>query len=105
MSNEQRDELARDIAAALGGGNASVRAITNVAEALIAAGYRKPRTITTHEELDALPEGSVIHSGEGAVFEKCHSGWIETGRGGVMDPEDIALPATVIHEPTTEATK
>ena len=31
-----------------------------LADALLAAGYSKPRTITTVEELDALPENTVI---------------------------------------------
>jgi len=30
------------------------------ADAVLAAGYHKPRTITTIEELEALPEGSVL---------------------------------------------
>jgi len=31
-----------------------------IAEAILAAGYRKPRTVTTVEELDALPAGTLI---------------------------------------------
>lgn len=33
-------------------------------DAILAAGYRKPRTIATTEELDALPVGAVLLSSE-----------------------------------------
>jgi len=75
-----------------------------IAEAILAAGYRKPRTITTAEELEALPEGSVVRDFMDDVAEK---------RGGVwcgyetepMNNRRLAkyLPGTVLHEP--EATK
>lgn len=32
----------------------------NAAAKVLAAGYRKPRTIATMDELDALPEGAVV---------------------------------------------
>lgn len=32
-------------------------------DVILAAGYRKPRTVTTVEELDALPVGSVVLDG------------------------------------------
>lgn len=50
-TNTQRDELARLI---------SSRHTMGAVDAILAAGYRKPRTITTVEELDALPVGSVV---------------------------------------------
>lgn len=40
------------------------------ADALLAAGYRRPRTITTTQELDALPFESVIRDREGHVLER-----------------------------------
>ena len=53
----QRDDLVEDIRAidgpAILGGDV-------MADGLIAAGYRKLRTITTVEEVDALPNDSVI---------------------------------------------
>ena len=33
------------------------------------------RTITTHEELDALPDGTVVRSAQGSVFEKDGGKW------------------------------
>lgn len=120
MSNDsnttQRDELALDIFLADNGNipEGELRQdwvdapdrhrpyAQNIADGLIAKGYRKPRTIETVEELDALDVMAVILSGEGAVFEKCHGGWIETGRGGVMDSEDITLPVVILWEPEVE---
>jgi len=70
-----------------------------LAAAVLALGYRKPRTITTTEELDTLPEGSVVLTCFGDACQM---------RG---TREDLTAwhflvkygPATVIHEP--EATK
>lgn len=72
---------------------------------------RKPRTITTVEELDALPEGSVVISGEyrhyrngmQLSFQKWDDGrWHRGGRSRDTHP-DYFLPATVLHEPEVEA--
>lgn len=96
MSTE-RDELATVIETAydLNEGMASFELL---AHAVLAAGYRKPRTITTRGELDALPRLSVIRSDEGAVFER-HTMWHEAGSRDLMYTSGIALPATVIWEP------
>ncbi|WP_285240084.1 hypothetical protein [Pseudarthrobacter sp. MEB009] len=75
---------------------------SHATDAVLAAGYSKPRTISTVEELDALPEGSIILDGEPDALLKTSMGnW-----RSLMDPESsygskyIILPATVIHEPT-----
>lgn len=77
------------------------------ADLILAAGYRKPRTITTVAELDALPAGSVILDPEGTPWvgdgDKVEP-WAsvcEDPFGGPIwkNSRDIALPATVIHEP------
>jgi len=70
-----------------------------IADAILAAGYSKPRTITTVEELDALPEGSVVRSGEGAVWESDSGVWYETASRLLHVVSDIALPATVLYAP------
>ncbi|MFJ4286624.1 hypothetical protein ACIPY0_13380 [Paenarthrobacter nicotinovorans] len=48
-------------------------------DVLLAAGYRKPRTITTTEELDALPLGAVIilrdSKGDPHPAQKGEHGW------------------------------
>lgn len=62
-------------------------------------GYRKPRTVTTVEELDALPRLSVIRPSGNlpAVFEK-HTMWHEAGSRDLVWSDAIPLPATVLHE-------
>ena len=62
---------------------------------ILAAGYRKPHTVTTLADLDALPWRSVIRSDEGAVFEK-FTMWHEAGSRDLKYWTDIALPATVL---------
>lgn len=75
------------------------------ADAVLAAGYVKHRTITTVEELDALPVESVVRDASGMVFEKdCvvvragENWWLETGSSRHYDNTPIDLPATVLHE-------
>jgi len=80
-----------------------------VADALLAAGYSKPRAITTVEELDALPVGSVVlRNGRAFQHYPAHPApfgeyqqW-KCGDGGFVrstkDGSSI-LPATVLHEP------
>lgn len=69
-----------------------------LAETIHAAGWRKPRTITTTDEVDALPNLSIVATSQGDA-ETIH-----------RDNHDDAYhflvlygPATVLHEP--EATK
>jgi len=71
-----------------------------VADAILAAGYRKPRTITTREELQALIEGAVIIDSAGDVAELRGGYWCgyETAAMSVHR-QGKYLPATVIHEP------
>jgi len=45
------------------------------ANEILAAGYSKPRTITTAEELVALPNGTVVMDGKGEVARKLVYGW------------------------------
>ncbi|MGY2747237.1 hypothetical protein [Arthrobacter sp. UYCu723] len=76
-----------------------------IADALLAAGYRKPRTISSVEELDALPAKSAILDREGTPWvgdgDKVEP-WAsvcEDPFGGPIwkDSRDIALPATVLY--------
>lgn len=78
-----------------------------MADAILAAGYRRPRTITTAEELAALGHGSVIRS-EHRHYWVAHKedgmgadqGWAAAG-GSALTSRDLTswLPATVLHEP------
>lgn len=69
------------------------------ADAILAAGYRKPRTITTAEELDALPDMSVVRTSAGTIanivgHDAYFFGYEKSAHRGVL-----ALPATVLYEP------
>jgi hypothetical protein len=79
----------------------------HLADAILAAGYKKPRAITTVEELEALPVGSVILDTDPDTCRKN-----EYGRWNSLDdPEESfssrsllgSLPATVLHEPESAA--
>jgi len=70
-----------------------------VADGLIAAGYVKHRTITTTEELDALPTGSVVLTTFGTGVNIYRNELI------APDAHHHAVahgPATVLHEPEAE---
>jgi hypothetical protein len=71
-------------------------------------GYRKPRTITTAEELDALPVGSVVIDRDRDVCQRFRGGW----RATIHEPNDdpwltdtleVDLPAIVLHEPEPQS--
>lgn len=76
------------------------------ADAILAAGYRKPRTITTVEELDRLGRGSTIVEPGGCVWVndgQSEDPWASFGEdpwGGPIwtDSSRITLPVTVIRE-------
>ena len=78
------------------------------ADAILAAGYRKPRQVTTVEELDALPNGTVVMDCHGEVARKLTYGWrvlvSESGFDAwLSDPlEETYLPAMVLHIGGTE---
>lgn len=77
------------------------------ADALLAAGYRKPQHVTTIEELDALPIGSVILDPAGLSLHKNEfTGW-RASNGAKNIPAGLleleALPATVLYEPEATA--
>ncbi|WNM64536.1 hypothetical protein SEA_MIDNIGHTRAIN_49 [Arthrobacter phage MidnightRain] len=88
----------------LGGDMSNV--LDRTAETLLEAGYRKPRTITTAEELDALPFGSVILDPTGLSLHKNEfTGWRASNGAKDIDAEMLereALPAKVLHEPEAE---
>ncbi|MFS0715508.1 hypothetical protein ABC337_04820 [Arthrobacter sp. 1P04PC] len=100
MSTE-RDELASVIIEAYGEDACETpcQQDMDVADHILAAGYRKPRTITTVEELDALAEGSVILSngGEDSAQKDGEGYWYLWGGDIGLTPEEINLPASVLH--------
>jgi len=73
------------------------------ADAVLAAGYSKPRTITTVAELDDLPEGAVVLDPLETVAI-CIGRGLWTMGGDEYTAEELAddwltFPATVLHEP------
>ena len=68
--------------------------------AILAAGYSKPRTITTREEVAALPEGSVILDSAGDVARLRHGLWCSY-ETAAMTHNRMAkyTPATVLYAP------
>ena len=79
------------------------RTTTKAVERILDAGYLRPRTITTEEELDALPVGSILLDVDGDACQRFRGGW----RATVNEPNDdpwlsdtleVDLPATVVHE-------
>lgn len=59
----------------------------------------RPRVVETIDQLEALPEGSVIHDGESCICERDDNGWLITGSRNSYSHHDIVLPATVLHLP------
>lgn len=79
--------------------------IDRATDAILAAGYSKPRVITTVEELDALPGESVVRDQSGMVYEldyivaePLNKWWITPGSEGHGSNRSVDLPATVLHE-------
>ena len=83
----------------------------SMADAIVNAGWRPPaRTVTTVEELDALPVGAIIMEGDHGtpddtgwgfktmpgVFHRFPEGWHVVAGIGERAPD---LPATVLWEP------
>lgn len=78
-------------------GGSLMLSVREVATRMVAAGWRPPaRTIETEEELEALPEGTVIRHAYGEVFEKSGDDWFSTSE---YWPVHVQLPATVLWEP------
>lgn len=89
------DELAGIMSSALHGPKDGTNITRLMADAVLAAGYTKPRIITTVEELAALPDGTVIAE-DYATHQRILGGWCTFGGPKGTRPE---LPATVLHEP------
>lgn len=123
--NTQRDEMARDIFfadhpkapkghlreewEALGRSTqAGATYAHDIADGLIANGYGKQRTITTVKELDALPDRTAILTEQGDCFQADRRSngsnwWSDPWSPRIRVSMDIALPATVLHDPEVEA--
>lgn len=83
------------------GGSNSPSHANHLAEAVLAAGYRKPRTITDHYAKDgthALKVGSVILS-HGEALLAMSGGVFADPTDSTWDYWELELPITVIYEP------
>lgn len=104
----EREELTGLVTMA-SGYETSTREVAEAVDAILGAGYRKPRVITTAEELDALPVGSVVLR-NGRAFQRFaprqvnafyeYKMWQCTDGGFVRSTKDGSsiLPATVLYE-------
>lgn len=76
-----------------------------MAEGVITAGYRKPRQITTVEELDTLHGSTVLRDDNGQLFEQNwmlatpYATWWECLSDADNPRRRPMLPATVLYEP------
>lgn len=95
-----RDELQAIVADALTNPQHGEFALDSLRTAarVLAAGYRKPRTITTAEELDALELRSVVLDSDGEPFELTDNGWRYWMYEESFGSLELSLPATVFHE-------
>ena len=82
------------------------RHVARAALAAAAPHLMAPRTITTVEELEALPVESMVRDGLGFTYDKWwdedgseYNWWATTGDRREYSSKKIALPATVLHEP------
>lgn len=105
-----RDELAAIYVETLNRGHGVIERPEQglkAADAILAAGYRKPRTIADVEELDVLGTNAAVLAANGAVWVNdgdCTEPWAcvtEDPQGGPVwaDDDGIQLPAIVLHEP------
>lgn len=73
--------------------------VHETADAIMAAGYRKPRQVTTAFALEGMPKGTLILAANGEVWRKYTHKWDNLDETGdlIYPPHHISLPATVLH--------
>ena len=97
-----RDKLAQIIYDTLNGQYGDFTMPADAADAIIAAGWRPPaRTVTTVEELDALPVGSIVRDVERAALDEKWDDnlWAEVCYESTFSSSMIHTPAIVLWEP------
>lgn len=106
-----RDQLAQIIYDTLNGQYGDFCMPDDAADAILAAGWRPPaRVVTTVEELDALPDRSVIVAADYTILQCVGSGQPDWDGNVWCDEEsrwwgsgDVTIPATVLYEPKEDA--
>ena len=89
----KRDELREVIKANL------FKTTAGMADAILAAGYWKPRTITTEEERASLPDMAVVRSSAGSIANVSQGRAYFFGFEHGVDAKMLALPLDVLWEP------
>jgi len=93
------EDLAEICADSFSGADRAYREHYKLAEEIIAAGFHRDRTITAAEELDALPDGSVVVDDEMAALQKDNGRWEELSGIGYSSEDILDIdPVTVLHE-------
>ena len=106
MSNTERDELALVVEDAANTVTClDIDESRMIAEAIHAAGYRKPRTVTTAAELNALRHGSVLLTSDYTDTALLKDGDVFRNQSGADVTTEILIsygtqPFTVLYEPT-----
>jgi hypothetical protein len=69
-----------------------------IAEIILAAGFRKPRTIRSHQERALLKPGTICMDLNGNAWKRGTGSWVSTGgdTGPLYDEDDLTL--TVLYE-------
>jgi hypothetical protein len=99
----ERNELQDLVAEAYGSNNRGWLSV-EAADKILAAGYRKSRTITTTKELEALPVDSVVKDRPGDIYERVENPdserpwWRAPGIRGYLVTASILFPATILFE-------
>lgn len=91
---------ADDMAGLITGGVEADMDSADIAAQILAAGFHRDRSITTAEELDALPALSVGLDADGDVWQKRSGLWLDTD-GRVARSAALVRtfgPVTVLHE-------
>ena len=97
-----RDQLAQIIYDTLNWQYGDFNMPDDAAEAILDAGWRPPaRVVTTVEELDGLPVGSIVRDVERAALDEKWDDdtWAEAGYEYTFSSRSIHLPAAVIYDP------
>lgn len=64
-------------------------------------GPRAGETITAADQLDALPQETVVRGAEGQTYARYRIGWLACGRQHELDPTtEVSFPVTVLFRPS-----
>ncbi|MBM4518358.1 hypothetical protein GS435_02745 [Rhodococcus hoagii] len=106
----QRDELVDLIDDAIEwAGQEDIALADHITDAILAAGYSRPRVVETVDQLASLPDGTAIHNANGTLGELSTVGGVRVAFWAGNECEDeliepwIGLPATVLHLPEEKA--